>query len=143
MHYPSTTLFFESCASLLKHGDLLATFAGDKTGKYTGVLQCFVKTAREEGLGAFYKGFIPNFGRLGSWNVVMFLTLEQASAAACPLPACPHCFNCFYCCYRFYHQVCWSLVGLGHRNILTLEEASVTLATRLSPLSQSLLLLLR
>ncbi|XWS59917.1 hypothetical protein CRYUN_Cryun08bG0163200 [Craigia yunnanensis] len=27
---------------------------------------------------AFYKGFIPNFGRLGSWNVIMFLTLEQA-----------------------------------------------------------------
>ncbi|KAL0927010.1 hypothetical protein M5K25_003270 [Dendrobium thyrsiflorum] len=26
---------------------------------------------------AFYKGFFPNFGRLGSWNVIMFLTLEQ------------------------------------------------------------------
>jgi solute carrier family 25 uncoupling protein 8/9 len=31
--------------------------------------------------GAFYKGFIPNFGRLGSWNVVMFLTLEQVKKA--------------------------------------------------------------
>jgi len=30
-----------------------------------------------QGVGAFYKGFIPNFGRLGSWNVIMFLTLEQ------------------------------------------------------------------
>ena len=28
---------------------------------------------------AFYKGFIPNFGRLGSWNVIMFLTLEQVT----------------------------------------------------------------
>lgn len=36
-----------------------------------------MKTAREEGIGAFYKGFAPNFGRLGSWNVAMFLTLEQ------------------------------------------------------------------
>ncbi|KAL0725653.1 hypothetical protein Bca4012_040252 [Brassica carinata] len=26
---------------------------------------------------AFYKGFVPNFGRLGSWNVIMFLSLEQ------------------------------------------------------------------
>ncbi len=52
---------------------------GDKTGKYTGVINCFIKTAREEGIGAFYKGFAPNFGRLGSWNVAMFLTLEQAS----------------------------------------------------------------
>jgi solute carrier family 25 uncoupling protein 8/9 len=40
-----------------------------------------VKTARSEGVGAFYKGFIPNFGRLGSWNVVMFLTLEQVKKA--------------------------------------------------------------
>lgn len=26
---------------------------------------------------AFYKGFIPNFSRIGIWNVIMFLTLEQ------------------------------------------------------------------
>jgi hypothetical protein len=51
--------------------------AGDRTGRFSGVADCFLKTAREEGLGAFYKGFIPNFARLGSWNVVMFLTLEQ------------------------------------------------------------------
>lgn len=30
-----------------------------------------------QGALAFYKGFLPNFGRLGSWNVIMFLTLEQ------------------------------------------------------------------
>ena len=45
--------------------------------KYAGFFDCVVKTARSDGVGAFYKGFIPNFGRLGSWNVVMFLTLEQ------------------------------------------------------------------
>lgn len=45
---------------------------------YTGTIDCFVKTLRNDGLAAFYKGFIPNFGRLGSWNVIMFLTLEQA-----------------------------------------------------------------
>lgn len=28
-------------------------------------------------LQAFYKGFVPNFARLGSWNVAMFLMLEQ------------------------------------------------------------------
>ena len=32
-----------------------------------------------QGPMAFYKGFIPNFGRLGSWNVIMFLTLEQVN----------------------------------------------------------------
>ncbi|CAI7891866.1 unnamed protein product [Closterium sp. NIES-53] len=34
-------------------------------------------SAPPQGVLAFYKGFIPNFGRLGSWNVIMFLTLEQ------------------------------------------------------------------
>jgi solute carrier family 25 (mitochondrial uncoupling protein), member 8/9 len=30
-----------------------------------------------QGIFAFYKGFLSNFIRLGSWNVIMFLTLEQ------------------------------------------------------------------
>ncbi|KAL1819056.1 hypothetical protein ACET3Z_013925 [Daucus carota] len=49
---------------------------GDST--YKNTLDCFVKTLKNDGPFAFYKGFIPNFGRLGSWNVIMFLTLEQA-----------------------------------------------------------------
>jgi len=32
---------------------------------------------KNEGLAAFYKGFTANFMRIGSWNVVMFVTLEQ------------------------------------------------------------------
>jgi solute carrier family 25 uncoupling protein 8/9 len=57
---------------------------GDKVGRFNGVLDCFVKTAKEEGIGAFYKGFAPNFGRLGSWNVAMFLTLEQVKKLVTP-----------------------------------------------------------
>eukprot|EP00210_Caulerpa_lentillifera_P008247 g7872.t2 len=53
---------------------------GDQKGLYKGVLDCFVKTFRNDGVLAFYKGFIPNFYRLGSWNVTMFLVLEQAKA---------------------------------------------------------------
>ncbi|KAM0996085.1 hypothetical protein ACFX13_006195 [Malus domestica] len=49
---------------------------GDST--YKNTFDCFVKTLKYEGFLAFYKGFLPNFGRLGSWNVVMFLVLEQA-----------------------------------------------------------------
>ncbi|XP_073289273.1 mitochondrial uncoupling protein 1-like [Primulina huaijiensis] len=45
---------------------------------YKNTLDCFVKTLKNDGPMAFYRGFIPNFGRLGSWNVIMFLTLEQA-----------------------------------------------------------------
>ncbi|KAF5727350.1 mitochondrial uncoupling protein 2 isoform X1 [Tripterygium wilfordii] len=49
---------------------------GDST--YKSTLDCFIRTLKNEGFFAFYKGFLPNFSRLGSWNVVMFLTLEQA-----------------------------------------------------------------
>ncbi|CAI9098378.1 OLC1v1035012C3 [Oldenlandia corymbosa var. corymbosa] len=52
---------------------------GDST--YKSTLDCFVKTLKNDGPLAFYKGFIPNFGRLGSWNVIMFLTLEQVRVA--------------------------------------------------------------
>lgn len=45
---------------------------------YKSTIDCFIKTMKNDGPMAFYKGFIPNFGRLGSWNVIMFLTLEQA-----------------------------------------------------------------
>lgn len=48
---------------------------GDST--YKNTLDCFIKTLKNDGPLAFYKGFLPNFGRLGSWNVIMFLTLEQ------------------------------------------------------------------
>eukprot|EP00227_Mantoniella_beaufortii_P016106 CAMPEP_0197605092 /NCGR_PEP_ID=MMETSP1326-20131121/42459_1 /TAXON_ID=1155430 /ORGANISM="Genus nov. species nov., Strain RCC2288" /LENGTH=300 /DNA_ID=CAMNT_0043172837 /DNA_START=76 /DNA_END=978 /DNA_ORIENTATION=+ len=54
---------------------------GDSVGAYKGFLDCVVKTMTKEGPFAFYKGFMPNFGRLGSWNVVMFLTLEQVKKA--------------------------------------------------------------
>jgi solute carrier family 25 uncoupling protein 8/9 len=44
---------------------------------YKSTIDCFVKTLKNDGPLAFYKGFLPNFARLGSWNVIMFLTLEQ------------------------------------------------------------------
>ncbi|KAF5747590.1 UNCOUPLING family protein [Tripterygium wilfordii] len=50
---------------------------GDSSA-YKSTLDCFIKTLKNDGPLAFYKGFLPNFARLGSWNVIMFLTLEQA-----------------------------------------------------------------
>jgi len=50
---------------------------GDSVGKYKGFVDCCVKTLAQEGPMAFYGGFLPNFARLGGWNVCMFLTLEQ------------------------------------------------------------------
>jgi solute carrier family 25 uncoupling protein 8/9 len=50
-------------------------------GQYAGPMDCVYKTIKNEGFGAFYKGFGPNVMRLAGWNCVMFLTLEQVKKA--------------------------------------------------------------
>ncbi|XP_072302507.1 dicarboxylate carrier UCP2 isoform X1 [Eucyclogobius newberryi] len=50
-------------------------------GQYGSVLNCAVTMMSKEGPRAFYKGFMPSFLRLGSWNIVMFVTYEQLKRA--------------------------------------------------------------
>ncbi|KAJ8031460.1 Mitochondrial uncoupling protein 2 [Holothuria leucospilota] len=52
-------------------------FMNSAPGQYNGALNCAAKMFREGGPMAFYKGFFPNFMRLGAWNIVMFVTFEQ------------------------------------------------------------------
>ncbi|XP_063162064.1 dicarboxylate carrier SLC25A8-like [Candoia aspera] len=49
--------------------------------QYGSALICALVMLRAEGPLAFYKGFTPSFLRLGSWNVVMFVTYEQLKRA--------------------------------------------------------------
>ncbi|RLU19640.1 hypothetical protein DMN91_008197 [Ooceraea biroi] len=46
-------------------------------GEYKGAIDCAVRTLVQEGPSAFYKGFIPSFARLVSWNIVLWVTYEQ------------------------------------------------------------------
>ncbi|KAG9154196.1 hypothetical protein Leryth_000665 [Lithospermum erythrorhizon] len=55
--------------------DVKSRMMGDSI--YKNTFDCFLRTLKSEGPGAFYKGFLPNFTRLGIWNVIMFSTLEQ------------------------------------------------------------------
>ncbi|KAM6157650.1 dicarboxylate carrier UCP2 isoform 3-T3 [Rhynchocyon petersi] len=50
-------------------------------GQYSSAGHCALTMLRKEGPRAFYKGFMPSFLRLGSWNVVMFVTYEQLKRA--------------------------------------------------------------
>lgn len=52
---------------------------------YQGSLDCLVQTVKHEGVWALYKGFIPNWIRLGPWNVVFFLTFEQLKKSSAQL----------------------------------------------------------
>ncbi|XP_061109217.1 mitochondrial brown fat uncoupling protein 1 [Conger conger] len=50
-------------------------------GQYKSAVNCAWTMMTKEGPTAFYKGFVPSFLRLGSWNVVMFVTFEQLKRA--------------------------------------------------------------
>lgn len=50
-------------------------------GQYSSALNCALTMLKKEGPLAFYKGFMPSFLRLGSWNIVMFVTYEQLKRA--------------------------------------------------------------
>ncbi|OMO85217.1 Dicarboxylate carrier 2 [Corchorus capsularis] len=44
---------------------------------YSGALDCALRTVKDEGPMALYKGFIPTISRQGPFTVVLFVTLEQ------------------------------------------------------------------
>ena len=48
-------------------------------GKYTGIVDCVVKTFKAEGPLGFYKGFLPNWARLGPQTVITMMVLEQVT----------------------------------------------------------------
>ncbi|KAL0051555.1 hypothetical protein WJX82_009741 [Trebouxia sp. C0006] len=53
---------------------------GKSTGKAKqaqGLFPFIAHMLRTEGIGAFYKGFVPNFARIGSFNIVLWLSYEQ------------------------------------------------------------------
>ncbi|XP_028903575.1 mitochondrial uncoupling protein 2 [Ornithorhynchus anatinus] len=56
-------------------------YMNSASGQYGGAVHCALTMLRKEGPRAFYKGFMPSFLRLGSWNVVMFVTYEQLKRA--------------------------------------------------------------
>jgi len=44
---------------------------------YTSATKCAIHILTEEGVMAFYKGFLSNYLRLAPWNIIMFMTYEQ------------------------------------------------------------------
>ncbi|XP_044775108.1 mitochondrial uncoupling protein 3 isoform X2 [Neomonachus schauinslandi] len=71
------------CATLVASPvDVVKTrYMNSPPGQYRSPLDCMLKMVAHEGPTAFYKGFTPSFLRLGTWNVVMFVTYEQLKRA--------------------------------------------------------------
>jgi len=57
--------------------DVLTTRHMNNPGKYNGPVDVITSTLKSEGITALYKGFIPNVTRLASFNMILWLTLEQ------------------------------------------------------------------
>ncbi|CAK4090874.1 unnamed protein product [Aphanomyces euteiches] len=55
----------------------LMTQPAGEAAIYKGIGDCASRTFREEGLRAFYKGFIPNWMRKAPWCVVFFVSYEE------------------------------------------------------------------
>ncbi|XP_019586280.1 mitochondrial brown fat uncoupling protein 1 [Rhinolophus sinicus] len=52
-------------------------FVNSTPGQYPSVPNCAMTMFTKEGPSAFFKGLVPSFLRLGSWNVIMFVCFEQ------------------------------------------------------------------
>nr|XP_020027089.1 mitochondrial brown fat uncoupling protein 1 [Castor canadensis] len=67
------------CTTLLSSPvDVVKTrFINSPAGQYISVPSCAMTMFTKEGPTAFFKGFMPSFLRLGSWNVIMFVCFEQ------------------------------------------------------------------
>lgn len=48
-----------------------------KNRKYKGLIDCLVKTVKNEGPKGLYKGFVPMWGRMGPFTVIQLVTWEQ------------------------------------------------------------------
>ena len=46
-------------------------------GRYTGMLDCFFKSVRTEGILSLWKGFFPSYARIGPRVVIIFVLLEK------------------------------------------------------------------
>ena len=45
--------------------------------EYTGLTDCFIKTVKNEGPLALYKGFLPVWLRLAPWQIIFWTSYEQ------------------------------------------------------------------
>lgn len=57
--------------------DVLKTRLMSNPDAYSSFINCFTRIFKEEGIRAFYKGFVPNFTRLGTWSVICFMMMEK------------------------------------------------------------------
>ncbi|KAJ7995993.1 hypothetical protein DPEC_G00232470 [Dallia pectoralis] len=87
-------------------------FMNSSSGRYRSAMNCAYTMLSVEGTAAFYKGFVPSFLRLASWNIVMFVSYEQIKRTV------SHKYSTIGACGEFLINFFWSYsrisMFLGH-----------------------------
>jgi len=82
-HFTAAVLAGFAATVIASPVDVIKTrYMNAPLGKYKGAIDCAISTVKKEGAKAFYKGFIPSFTRLVSWNICMWITYEQMKRLA-------------------------------------------------------------
>ena len=83
LHLVSSMVAGLVCATVTSPVDVIKTrmmnqrVVGSNAELYKSTLDCLFKTVRTESPFALYKGFIPNWMRIGPHTVITFLIFEQ------------------------------------------------------------------
>lgn len=78
LHFSAAVIAGLAATVVASPVDVVKTrYMNSPKGQYRGAMDCAIKMGRKEGVAAFYKGFVPSFARLVSWNVVMWISYEQ------------------------------------------------------------------
>eukprot|EP00455_Lapot_gusevi_P053523 TRINITY_DN8361_c0_g1_i1.p1 TRINITY_DN8361_c0_g1~~TRINITY_DN8361_c0_g1_i1.p1 ORF type:complete len:165 (+),score=17.03 TRINITY_DN8361_c0_g1_i1:26-496(+) len=86
LHFPDTspTHFLSSaCAGIITttitspHDVIKTRLMNQKTMMYSSTLDCFAKTIKNEGVRALFKGWVPNYVRLGPQTFIILNVTEQ------------------------------------------------------------------
>lgn len=64
-------------ASLGTPADVIKTRIMNNPDLYKGVIDCFNKSVKHEGVFSLYKGFIPTWSRMAPWSMTFWLVYEQ------------------------------------------------------------------
>lgn len=76
-HFGASLFAAIVAATVTSPVDVVKTRIMSSKGLYSGTWDCFVKTFKHEGVGAFYKGYMPYALRLGPHTILTFIFVEQ------------------------------------------------------------------
>ena len=77
IHFSSSICSGFSAAICCTPADVIKSRLMKTNSEYKGIIDCFTKTIKNEGLLALYKGFIPVWLRLAPWQIIFWTSYEQ------------------------------------------------------------------